>query len=99
MSQKHGKGWLPIETAPKNGITILLSRIYHRTVFTGRWRAKGGYWQTRNPANVQQEEFDKQNPPTHWQYLPMPPRGWHTYPIPSTHSDYLGRANKRNNRT
>lgn len=91
MSQKHGKGWLPIETAPKNGITILLSRIYHRTVFTGRWRAKGGYWQTRNPANVQQEEFDKQNPPTHWQYLPMPPRGWHTYPIPSTHSDYLKR--------
>lgn len=87
---KHGKGWLPIETAPKDGSTILLSRIYHRTVFTGRWSSQCECFVSKRDDLM----FDAKNPPTHWQFPPMPPRDWHTYPIPSTYADYLKRKQK-----
>lgn len=86
----HGKGWKPIATAPKDGITLLLSRIYHRTVYMGRWSEKWGHWVTFL-ARGKRIAFDKLNPPTHWQYVPMPPRMWHRYEIGSNHADYLKR--------
>ncbi len=56
-------GWLPIETAPRDGTTVLLWAAGWRNPLTG-WTYGADDWQDLRAAG---------SPPTHWQPLPPPP--------------------------
>jgi hypothetical protein len=63
-------GWKPIETAPKDGTSILLSdgkwvgEGYYSEHSGGTWWEAGSHWT---------DAHDGQIYPTHWQPLPPPP--------------------------
>lgn len=62
-------GWLPIETAPRNGDMVLLTGFLFDRPSEGRWVATGEYldeeWRERDGSPL--------HPPTHWMPLPEPP--------------------------
>ena len=65
-----GDGWLPIESAPKDGTLVLLSRP-GAAVWQGNWVGQSGRyvingWTRFNSVDIGWE-------PTHWQPLPTPP--------------------------
>ena len=68
-------GWLPIESAPKDGDVI---RVGVMTDFgwvqgSGRWvDASGGFWLCRGDMRYVADGLGLANP-THWQPLPAPP--------------------------
>jgi len=70
-------GWQPIETAPKDGSTVLLAE---RTwggdlvVTPGSYHEDyHGWWEHgSHPTDYADQPIDN---PTHWMPLPMPPRG------------------------
>lgn len=55
-------GWLPIETAPKDGTVIMLWINYGHQL--GFWNGRS--WDDR-------DFFDNLGDPSHWQPLPLPP--------------------------
>jgi hypothetical protein len=68
-------GWQPIETAPRDGVCILVFQA-------GWWRAAIAFWQEENPltwpegwvipgGHCGEIEYCS---PTHWQPLPEPPK-------------------------
>lgn len=64
--------WKPIDTAPKDGVPVLLYELAAVTsevtsVFVGKWR--DGQWLT-NPGNYKKK-------PTHWHPLPAKPDSDH----------------------
>ncbi|TWH01770.1 uncharacterized protein DUF551 [Ochrobactrum sp. J50] len=68
----EGDGWLPIETAPKDGTPVL---AYQAGRYFKCWlecdRYEGGYfWQ---------DEEDSEPSPTHWRPLPSAPSGGDRY--------------------
>jgi hypothetical protein len=87
QSQTPGEGWMPIESAPKTGRTLLLG--YFNAL--GNWRTLRGEWFSREVIDQQWEnaedceeswyetmvEGDEERvwktEPTHFQYLPKPP--------------------------
>lgn len=62
----EGDGWLPIESAPKDGTQILIEvhpRIFDVVSWSdGAWRECGNFMRLRKD-------------PTHWRPLPTPPSG------------------------
>lgn len=58
------RGWRPIETAPKDGTTVLARQ--------GNWAAFHTYWNGDSWSPV---EYNGSFRPTHWQPLPLPPAG------------------------
>lgn len=72
-------GWMPIETAVKDGTTILLyvpGIGFSGLVSTGRWEPDKyndrprPYWRV---DWMRQVTMMRDMPPTHWQPLPSPP--------------------------
>lgn len=61
-------GWRPIDTAPKDGTSILLG--HRHAAFDGYWSDEAGGW-----VNGQTNRYDEllTYEPTHWQPLPTPP--------------------------
>lgn len=68
--------WQPIETAPKDGVNVLL--LVGGKVDIGWWR-QGSHalrakpvpcWRYRRSLSV---TYDRAHPPTHWMPLPEPP--------------------------
>jgi hypothetical protein len=87
-SQQAAEGWKPIETAPKDGRTILLGYFNSH----GKWRTMRGQWISKeyideyweDPEGVEAGWFETpveaEDPPncwptdpTHWHHLPAPP--------------------------
>lgn len=73
MSAPDKNGWLPIETAPKDGSSVLcfapISGTRFRRILVLRWDETGrhgSHWLTDVHSFVPFE-------PTHWQPLPAPP--------------------------
>jgi hypothetical protein len=76
----HGKGWRPIETAPRSGHTIWVANHYFmRLAF---WKegpqyeylgSVGGGWRDYSKAELRQRA-DLQFAPLYWQPLPEPPK-------------------------
>lgn len=78
--------WLPIESAPKDGRTLLLGCFNSH----GNWRTMRGEWVTQETIDNYWEEPDNCEPgwyevavesevcwaiqPTHWMPLPAPPK-------------------------
>lgn len=78
MSAPDANGWMPIETAPKNGRWILgwgKRQNVADTIRVWRWDADAGEMETDvfglwvDAADM--NDYDDQ--PTHWQPLPKPP--------------------------
>ena len=61
-------GWQPIETAPKDGTTLLLGHSV--TVFDGWWSEGDGAW-IDGENNMFGDHIGYE--PTHWRPLPSPP--------------------------
>lgn len=57
--------WRPIETAPKDGLLVLLS-THGGIVFIGKFRKHLGIW-------VDDEGRERFRTVTHWMPLPLPP--------------------------
>jgi alkylation response protein AidB-like acyl-CoA dehydrogenase len=66
--------WQPIETAPRDGTSILVAKA-------GKWVREASWWdawyantsdQGWMPANID-EEYGSYIEPTHWMPLPEPP--------------------------
>lgn len=75
--------WKPIETAPKNGLMLLLSEDGHHDDFRGRITV--GFWGGQSADHGEDEEpswtswhedltTGEFKQPTHWMPLPKPPR-------------------------
>jgi len=69
------EGWMPIETAPRDGSAILLG--HEGAAFDGWWEADGRETDTGEPGWIDGlmnniEEYTTLHP-THWQPLPTPP--------------------------
>lgn len=87
-------GWLPIETAPKNGTPVLLTN--GKTVAHGEWLHQEAYIRERRDLDgryIDQDEFDGFDgwvdwtggmlpEPTHWMPLPPPPGASPAAPAP-----------------
>ena len=74
-----GDGWLPIESAPKDG-TYILAIVPGFVPAVAKWRAERGSFEYMDADNFssddQYEEFLMATDswaPTHWQPLPTPP--------------------------
>jgi hypothetical protein len=67
LSAAKGGGWLPIESAPKDGTEILIFRDYAAV------KVGGGYWSIHQRCWIHGGYMCWQLPPTHWQPLPTPP--------------------------
>ncbi len=63
------EGWMPIETAPKDGTVILLG--HEAAVFDGWWYEAESAW-VDGERNMY-DDYCHYNP-THWQPLPEPPK-------------------------
>ena len=67
--------WEPIATAPKNGTRILVS-LPNKTMTTVFWAAdytgKNFEWRLCVPGEFAEDNLWGE--PTHWMYLPMPPK-------------------------
>lgn len=71
-------GWMPIESAPKDGHDILLSGLYtpfqsscqFAGVFIGAWDVDVEGWMVLGHDDAGQLIYAN---PTHWQPLPPPP--------------------------
>jgi hypothetical protein len=71
--------WQPIETAPKDGIAILVC-LPNMQIEIGRWCPPdpymktpcAGHWAYRRSI---QKRCQFEHQPTHWMPLPDPPRG------------------------
>lgn len=61
-------GWQPIETAPKDGSSVLVYEGFEPIVTEGWWDAEDEMWR---PSGSRNYPFWHQ--PTHWQPLPDPP--------------------------
>lgn len=63
--------WRPIDTAPKDGRTVLLGRIGATRAYTGEYVTAGasGWWR---------DTHGQQREPTHW--MPMPPTPYAAQP-------------------
>ena len=61
-------GWLPIDTAPKDGTVVLAFERNHSPDYYPCWfkqyMYEGAFWQN---------DYDSDPQPTHWQPLPKPP--------------------------
>ena len=62
-------GWQPIETAPKDGSTILYSA--GGWVCAGCWHIREEQWREHN--NFPSDSWGTEDYPTHWMPLPSPP--------------------------
>ena len=74
----RGKGWQPIETAPKDGTFLLLWEQYSTNPFIGSWL--GTRWTVSHEHVDAEGGWDGANvvdalsmPVTHWMPLPAPP--------------------------
>jgi len=71
-----GDGWMPIETAPKDGTRVLL---YPGGAFTARWSEECQFGQFKTAPGWQIFECEDpyysvaEDEPTHWRPLPAPP--------------------------
>ena len=86
-SQQAAEGWRPIETAPKDGRTILLGYFNSH----GKWRTMRGQWISKeyideyweDPEGVEAGWFETpveaEDPPNCW---PTDPTHWHQLPAP-----------------
>jgi hypothetical protein len=61
-------GWQAIETAPRDGLSVLLYEGFEPAVQSGYWRADDGEWARGSGTSP----FWRV--PTHWMPLPEPPR-------------------------
>ncbi len=62
-------GWQPIETAPKNGLPILVGHA--QAVFDAWWSEDAAGWTDGSTDNYDDPVTFK---PTHWMPLPRPPQ-------------------------
>ncbi len=69
VTHQHDTGWLPIETAPRDGRELLLF------VPAARVKVSGGYWDEHPKCRcwIAGGYMRKTCPPTHWRPLPEPP--------------------------
>ena len=74
-----GDGWEPIETAPKDGTTILVwSQLYGGVAVLAYWdsdkyaKTPKPFWATSSQRYVG-KTAERKFPPTHWRPLPPPP--------------------------
>jgi hypothetical protein len=70
--------WLPIETAPKDGTTILAWSKYLLEPVTAAWRRNAWMASWEKGAVIEYQgdygtEYKDASPLTHWQPLPTPP--------------------------
>lgn len=65
-SRRAADAWRPIETAPKDGRSILLGRVGATRAYTGEYVTAGssGWWR---------DTHGQQREPTHWRPIPPPP--------------------------
>ncbi len=68
MEEMEKGGWLPIETAPKDGERILGCYVKHREVFIVRWSTK-----LHDPQWIADAILFPIPTPTHWMPLPKAP--------------------------
>lgn len=68
VERLRGEGWQPIETAPKDGTTILIA--HERAVFDGYWSEPGNGWVDGDEA-LSGDLITYLV--THWRPLPAPP--------------------------
>jgi hypothetical protein len=73
-----GDGWMPIDTAPKDGTTVVLWSKYHDEPITAAWVR--GHWVSRWDGMTVIEtqgdtytDYRDVSPATHWRPLPAPP--------------------------
>ena len=66
--------WQPIETAPRDGRTVLLAEPVDGKVFTtpGHWLEDYGGWWEHGSHPTDYVDLPVENP-THWMPLPPPP--------------------------
>jgi hypothetical protein len=66
MDESKTTRWRPIETAPRDGTTILVGRWdgAMATIYNDHWAEEPGCWCDSSPS------FQ----PTHWMPLPEPPK-------------------------
>lgn len=66
--------WQPIESAPKDGTSIILY-VAWRIVGEARWQGdghdEGWWWAGTDPGDYNADKISSQ--PTHWMALPEPP--------------------------
>jgi len=62
--------WQPIETAPKDGTTLLVWDGIAITTAFFQTHKYGGNWELANPGSYAE---DCEINATHWMYLPEPP--------------------------
>jgi len=62
--------WQPIETAPRDGTTVLLWLVDGQMMIDGEYAIQGFH-----SARAWRTEFHVTAEPTHWQPLPTPPEG------------------------
>lgn len=71
--------WQPIETAPKDGSTIILWGKYHSEPVTAAWAPRGKWasrWDGVTVIEAQGDtytDYAEPTAPTHWRPLPAPP--------------------------
>lgn len=71
--------WQPIETAPKDGSTIILWSRYQSEPVTAAWAPRGRWasrWDGTTVIEAQGDtytDYAEPSEPTHWRPLPAPP--------------------------
>ena len=89
-------GWMPIETAPKNGRTLLLG--YFNSA--GKWRTTRGQWMSQDYIDEYAEDPDFMSPGWHETTVedddgkcwPIDPTDWMPLPPPPTTSAGSGKG-------
>jgi hypothetical protein len=73
VSERQGEGWQPIETAPKDGTRVLISRMdrYADLMYMYVAWCRRKSWIILESAKGTRYSVD--TPPTHWMPLPAPP--------------------------
>lgn len=71
FAQQSADGWLPIETAPRDGTRI----IVYRPKFDGDYIPQVGwdFWMTHGLLDPTWGKSRRDCPPSHWQPFPAPP--------------------------
>lgn len=69
LSEACGRGWQPIETAPKGGKWMLLWWPGVTDVPFAGYEVNGRWYGA--PTG---DTWDRENQPTHWMHLPEPPK-------------------------
>lgn len=83
MSEPDANGWRPIETAPRDGTSVIVASRYETRTVVGEARFlmdedatyTAWWWANQSPGDYYADMIYPN--PTHWQPLPAPPEVTH----------------------